>query len=219
MNNANLTLDRKRTDVRNDSVRPLSNPLSDQLTDDELITMIKDGQLEAFDSLMDRHAGKAFQIAYGILGQKDDAEEVTQDAFVRIFRALPKFRGDSEFSTWMYRIVVNQARNKYRWNKRRGAHLNMSINQQIEMDDSSIMTFDLPDGRKTPDREIIFKEWEGEIAAEVEKLPEVNREALILRNVKNLSYEQIAQVLNCKVGTVKSRIARAREELRKRLGL
>lgn len=219
MSTANSTIERIGTSTRNEVVRPLSNTTTEAYTDDALINMIKDGQIDAFDTLMDRHAGKAFQIAYGILGQKDDAEEVTQDAFVRIYRALPKFRGDSEFSTWMYRIVVNQARNKYRWNKRRGAHLNMSINQQVEMDDSSVMTFDLPDGRKTPDREIIFKEWEGEIATEVEKLPEVNREALILRNVKNLSYEQIAQVLNCKVGTVKSRIARAREELRKRLGL
>lgn len=192
---------------------------AETLSDDELIAMVKDGHIEAFDHLMDRHAGKAFQIAYGILGQKDDAEEVTQDAFVRIFRALPKFRGDSEFSTWMYRIVVNQARNKYRWNKRRGAHLNMSINQQVEFDDSSTITFDIPDGGKTPDREVIFREWEGEISREMESLPAVNREALILRNVKNMSYEQIAQVLNCKVGTVKSRIARAREELRKRLGI
>lgn len=202
------------------ATRPITGRLDAQtLSDDQLIAMVKDGQLEAFDHLMDRHAGKAFQIAYGILSQKDDAEEVTQDAFVRIFRALPNFRGDSEFSTWMYRIVVNQARNKYRWNKRRGAHLNLSINQQVELDDSSGMTFEVPDVGKTPDRDVIFREWEGEISREMESLPAVNREALILRNVKNMSYEQIAAVLNCKVGTVKSRIARAREELRKRLGI
>lgn len=192
---------------------------AETLSDDQLIAMVKDGQTEAFDYLMDRHAGKAFQIAYGILNQKDDAEEVTQDAFVRIFRALPKFRGDSEFSTWMYRIVVNQARNKYRWNKRRGSHVNMSINQTLDFDDNSTLTFDVPDTSKTPDRDVIFREWEGEISREMESLPAVNREALILRNVKNMSYEQIANVLNCKVGTVKSRIARAREELRKRLGI
>jgi RNA polymerase sigma-70 factor, ECF subfamily len=188
-------------------------------SDMDLITRINAGETEAWDSLMDRYAGKAYQIAFGLLGQRDDAEEVTQDAFVRIYRALPKFRGDSEFSTWMYRIVVNQARNKYRWNKRRGAHVNMSIDQELRTDDGSVLALDLPDGGKTPDRELVYKEWQVEIAREMEHLPSVNREALILRNVKNMSYEDIAQVLKCKVGTVKSRIARAREELRRRLGL
>lgn len=215
----NRIFEPSRMEVRNEPRRRVSNLSNEEVPDADLVALVRSGHLDAFEKLMDRHAGKAFQIAYGILGQKDDAEEVTQDAFVRIYRALPKFRGDSEFSTWMYRIVVNQARNKYRWNKRRGAHLNMSIHQQIEMDDSSSLTFDVTDARKTPDREIVFREWEDEIAREVEKLPAVNREALILRNVKNLSYEQIADVLNCKVGTVKSRIARAREELRKRLGI
>jgi RNA polymerase sigma-70 factor (ECF subfamily) len=213
------TKQKRSTDLRVTPQPALGKLDAETLSDDQLIAMVKDDQVEAFDYLMDRHAGKAFQIAYGILGQKDDAEEVTQDAFVRIFRALPKFRGDSEFSTWMYRIVVNQARNKYRWNKRRGAHVNLSINQQVELDDSSTLTFDVPDTGKTPDRDVIFREWEGEISREMDNLPPVNREALILRNVKNMSYEQIAHVLNCKVGTVKSRIARAREELRKRLGI
>jgi RNA polymerase sigma-70 factor (ECF subfamily) len=186
-------------------------------SDRDLIKWIKEDDMDAWDTLMARYSTKAYHIAYGILSQKDDAEEVTQDAFVRIYRALPKFRGDSEFSTWMYRIVVNQARNKYRWNKRRGAQVNISINQELDIDDSRSLTLDLPDKSKTPDKEVMFKEWEVEIAREMEKLPEVNREALILRNVKNLSYEQIAQILDCKVGTVKSRIARAREELRKRM--
>lgn len=191
----------------------------EELRDDALIAQVREGSVDAWEVLMDRYTGKAYQIAFGILGQRDDAEEVTQDAFIRIYRALPKFRGDSEFSTWMYRIVVNQARNKYRWNKRRGAHLNISIDQELGPEEGSGLTLDIPDRRKTPDRQVIFTEWEGEISREMAELPEVNREALILRNVKNLSYEEIARVLGCKVGTVKSRIARAREELRKRLGL
>lgn len=186
-------------------------------SDRELIRRIKSGDMGAWEELMRRHSSKAYYIAYGVLGQKDDADEVTQDAFVRIYRALDKFRGDSEFSTWMYRIVVNQARNRYRWNKRRGAHLNVSINQQIELDDSSSVSLDLPDHRKRPDEEAELKEWQQEIDREMRNLPAVNREALILRNVQNLSYEQIAELLDCKIGTVKSRIARAREELRKRL--
>ncbi len=186
-------------------------------SDRELITLIIDGDMDAMGDLMARHSSKAYQISYSILGNKNDAEEVTQDAFIKVYRALANFRGDSEFSTWMYRIVVNQARNKYRWNKRRGSQVNISIDKDTETDDGSSIPFDLPDTGKKPDHEIIFKEWEGEIAEEIKKLPAVNREALMLRNVKHLSYEQIAELLDCKIGTIKSRIARAREELRKRV--
>ena len=188
-------------------------------TDRELIARIRDGDQRAWDVLMDRHAPKAYQIAYGILGQHDDAEEVTQDALVRVCRALTRFRGDSEFSTWLYRIVVNQARNKYRWNKRRGAQVNVSIDQEIPGNDGTAVPMDLPDPGKAPDEDLVFRELQAEITREMQFLPPINREALVLRNVKNLSYEEIAGVLKCKVGTVKSRIARAREELRRRLGL
>ena len=193
--------------------------VNETLSDNALIAKINQGDTDSWEILMNRYAAKAYQIAYGILGNIDDSEEVTQDAFVRIYRALPKFRGDSEFSTWMYRIVVNQARNKYRWNKRRGSYSNVSLDKEPNGDDDGRKSFEVPDHRKTPDKEIIFKEWEGRIGEEMRRLPSVNREALLLRNVKNLSYEQIAEILECKVGTVKSRIARAREELRKRLGM
>ncbi len=191
----------------------------DEVSDAELIELIRHGEMEAWNSLMRRHAGKAYQIAYGILGNREDAEEVSQDGFVRIYRALERFRGDSEFSTWMYRIIVNQARNKYRWNKRRGALRNISIDATHDPDNEGVMPIDLPDSQKHPDEDLLFREWEGEIAREMKHLPPVNREALFLRNVKHMSYEQIADVLNCKVGTVKSRIARAREELRRRLDM
>lgn len=190
----------------------------DTVPDKQLIAQVqRDDDMEAWEELMRRHSDKAFQIAYGIIGHRNDAEEVTQDAFVRIYRALARFRGDSEFSTWMYRIVVNQARNKYRWNKRRGAHLTVSIDQELEADDFSKLTRDVRDLRRSPAKNVMFNEWMSEIASEMEKLPAVNREALMLRNDKNLSYEQIAELLGCKVGTIKSRIARAREELRARL--
>ena len=209
----------KKRVLRNEIEYIMSNlDINDSPSDYELIEAIKDGDSNAWEILMNRHAAKAYQIAYSILGHIDDSEEVTQDAFVRIHRALLKFRGDSEFSTWMYRIVVNQARNKYRWNKRRGSYSNVSIDKESEGDDAGRKTFEIPDTHKTPDKEIIFKEWEGRIGEEMKMLPPVNREALLLRHVKNFSYEQIAEILDCKVGTVKSRIARAREELRRRLG-
>ena len=188
-------------------------------TDPALIRrIVADDDMDAWETLMTRYSSRAYQIAYGVLGHHDDCEEVTQDAFVRIYRALPNFRGDSEFTTWMYRIVVNQARNKYRWNKRRGANMHVSIDEERETKRGSL-SLDIADHRVGPDGEIVCREWEGEISREMAKLPEVNREALILRNVEHMSYEQIAEVLGCKIGTVKSRIARGRGELRTRLGL
>ena len=91
------------------------------LTDRDLIGRIKTvDDIDAWEELMSRHVDKAFQVAYGILGQRNDAEEVTQDAFLRIYRALPKFRGESEFTTWMYRVALNHCRNLSSYEGRRG---------------------------------------------------------------------------------------------------
>ncbi|HAR67259.1 MAG TPA: RNA polymerase subunit sigma-24 [Lentisphaeria bacterium] len=196
-----------------------SMPAYESLSDTELIRLIKTEDEFAWESLMTRHSSKAFQIAYGILGQWNDAEEVAQDAFVRVYRALDGFRGDAQFSTWFYRIVVNQARNKYRWNKRRHVAKHYSINEELDPNGTGAMARDLPDKSKGPAEQLMFREWESEVAQEMSALPSVNREALVLRNVHNFSYEQIAEVLGCKLGTVKSRIARARDELRKRVGI
>ncbi|MCJ8332193.1 MAG: sigma-70 family RNA polymerase sigma factor [Lentisphaeria bacterium] len=190
---------------------------STELTDKELVALVQKDDIEAFEVLMDKYIGRAYQIALGILGSKSDAEEVAQDAFIRIHRALPNFRGDSEFSTWMYRIVVNQSRNRYRWNKRRGSQSTFSIDAQNE--DRDRPTFEIVDKSMSPDKEMVLDELESEIIRKMNDLPDTNKEALILRNIKELSYDQIADILECKVGTVKSRIARAREELRKNMGL
>lgn len=190
----------------------------DKLSDAEIVERFKQGETEIFDLLVERYAGKAYQIAYGILGSKEDAEEVAQDGLVRIFKALHKFRGDSEFSTWMYRIIVNLARNKYRWNKSRGAQKNISIQATATGDDSSpSLEMKLPDEDMQPDARAELDELEKTVYYEMEQLPDLYKEALILRNVEQLSYEEIARILDCKLGTIKSRIARAREELRKRL--
>jgi len=189
-----------------------------QIPDRELIERFNSGEHEAFDFLVRKHSGRAYQIAYGVLGKREDAEEVAQDVFVRVYRSLPKFRGDSEFTTWMYRIAVNLARNKYRWNKSRGGQRTISIDAPIESSrDTNESGIDLPEDRLTPGEEVSLEEFRTNISEELQKLPPLYREALVLRNVEHMSYENIASVLDCKLGTIKSRIARAREELRKRL--
>jgi len=197
----------------------MSNPSSSE-EDRLLIERFKSGDATAFDMLVDKYSGRAYQIAYGILGSRQDAEEVAQDVFIRIFRALPKFRGDSEFTTWMYRIAMNLARNKYRWNKSRGSQRSVSIDAPLDgSDESDGRKLDVVEGRLSPDEKASLDELEVQALRELGNLPELYRQALALRNVDELSYEDIADLLGCKLGTIKSRIARARDELRKRLGL
>lgn len=193
----------------------MSKPI-EQLSDAEVIQRFKAGNKEVFRVLVDRHSRRAYQIAYGVLGNKMDAEEVAQDVFVRIYKALKKFRGDAQFSTWMYRIAMNLARNKYRWNKTRGGRRNISLEATQEKEENAF-GIQLPANEASPDEQAQLTEFQRNVMREIDNLPPLYREALVLRNVEEMSYEQIAEVLDCKLGTIKSRIARARDELKKRL--
>ena len=190
-----------------------------KLDDRDIIRRFNEGDIAVFSTLVDRYSQRAYQIAYGILRNPEDAQEVAQDVFVRIYKALPSFRGDAEFTTWMYRIAANLAKNKYRWNRSRGIQREVSIDEPQETEEGGEVKFDVPEPRSRPDEETAVSELQERIAQEIEKLPPAYREALVLRNFKELSYEEIASVVGCKLGTIKSRIARAREELRRRLEL
>jgi RNA polymerase sigma-70 factor, ECF subfamily len=185
----------------------------------ELIGEFKAGRKEVFDELMALHCSKLYQTAYGLLGNRQDAEEVVQDAFVRAYKALGEFRCDSSFETWMHRIVVNLSRNKYHWNRRRGEGVNMSISEKPRPNafvEGAMTTQDipLPDSSSGPDKQMEHAEFEGNVMKGLQSLPDTLREAMVLRHVKDLSYERIAELLECKIGTVKSRLARGREMLR-----
>ena len=198
-------------------------PAQPTLTDRQLVERFQQTKNQAvFDELVRRHSGHAYQIAFGYLSSREDAEEVVQDAFMRIYRNLPNFRGDAEFSTWMYRIVINLCNNKYRWNKIRGVGKDISVDAPLDTHDSSddgTLKLELSDDRMIPDRQVAFNEMRDRLEAAMKELPESYRQAVLLRNVKQLDYEQIAEILHCAVGTVKSRINRGREILRQALEL
>ena len=191
------------------------------IPDRELVRRFQEAHdQQAFDQLVTRHSGRAYQIAYGILNNREDSEEVVQDAFVRIYRSLANFRGDAEFTTWMYRIIVNLCSNKYRWNKSRGQGQNISVDAPLEnVSGDSELRMDLPDHRMSPDQQLAYDELRRRTEEAMSQLPESYRTAVLLRKVKELDYDQIAQLLHCAVGTVKSRINRGRELLRQKLGL
>jgi RNA polymerase sigma-70 factor (ECF subfamily) len=180
-------------------------------TDTVLIKRFISGSEPAFEELVNKHYQKAFQIAYGLLSNSHDAEEVVQDAFMKVYKNLKKFRGDAKFTTWLYRIVTNLARNKYHWHKRRGSELNISISDSL---DEKKIDMEIPDIKNEPIRILEYAEVENNLNKALSKLPEKLREVLILRHFEEMPYTAIANVLNCELGTVKSRLARAREGLK-----
>ena len=186
--------------------------------DQVLVNRFKQGDQAAFNEMIRRYWDRIFSRVNQMLKNRQDAEEVTQDTFMRAHRGLENFRGDASFSTWLFQIATNLARNKYWywWRRRRDASL--SLDQKLGPEsDLTIMDL-LPAKVETPGEAAVTQELVDRVAECMELLSEKHREILVLRNRRNLSYEEIAKELKINVGTVKSRIARARECLRAKLG-
>jgi RNA polymerase sigma-70 factor (ECF subfamily) len=193
--------------------RVLNQETAAEASDRELVARCKAGDETAFDALVLRHRERAFHIAYPLLLDHEDSTEVAQDAFVKVYRTIAGFRGDSEFTTWLYQIVVNLARNKRRWWRRRGKSSTISLDCPAESPDGQ-MTAHVASSADPPDTEAAQAEFSEILEKKMGELPAQYREVLLLRNVRQMSYEEIARMLHCNVGTVKSRIARGREALR-----
>src|SRR5581483_4066658 len=183
-----------------------------------LVDRFKAGDQAAFNEMVSRYWGRIYSMVHQLLRNPQDAEEVTQDAFIRAHRGLVNFRGESAFSTWLYQIATNLARNRYWYWWRRKRDRTVSIDQPIGADNETPLSEIFAAELETPEDATVTQEFVSRIAEGMEKLSPKHREILILRNVKNLSYEEIAEILGISVGTVKSRIARARESLRAKLG-
>jgi len=183
-----------------------------------LVERFKNGDESAFSEMMERYWGRIFGLVNQMLRNQQDAEEVTQDAFIRAHRGLVNFRGDSAFSTWLYQIATNLARNRYWYWFRRKRDKSISFDQPIGDEDGGTLAEIFPSEIESPDDIAVTQEFTDKIAECMDRLGEKHREILVLRNVQDHSYEEIAQILKISVGTVKSRIARAREALRKEMG-
>ena len=190
--------------------------LEQKTREDALLKAFRSGDAAAFDALIGLYSAKLYKVAYALLGSRQDAEEVVQDTFLRAYRALRTFRGESSLETWLHRIALNLARNKYQWNHRRGSGLNVSLTASDGPDGESGTEIeqDVPDCRMEPDLVLEQNEIGTNIMKALNRLPDNLRETMLLRHVNDMPYEQIAQRLDCKVGTVKSRLSRGREMLR-----
>lgn len=186
--------------------------------DKVLVDRFKSGDQAAFDEMVVRYHDKIFARVFGLLKNREDAEEVTQDAFMRAHRGLENFRGEASFSTWLYQIATNLAHNKYWYWFRRKRDKSIYLGQPLAEDSTATVEDILPSKAEGPDGITMTQELVDRVSECMEYLNPHHREILVLRNVKGMPYEEIAQHLNISVGTVKSRIARARENLKAKLG-
>ena len=184
-----------------------------ELSDGELISQFLEGSEEAFNRLVLKHQRRAYNIAYRLLAQHEDALEVAQDAFVRVYRNLRRFRGRASFKTWLYKIILNLARNRYRHRVSRGELKKVSLDNPRQYEDSESVR-EIADEKLSPTRELGGHEIQEQIQRGLMQLAAEHRQVIILRHIEGLSYDDMAQVLQCAQGTVKSRLHRARLELR-----
>jgi len=186
----------------------------DNAVDAELVRRFTDGDESAFTELVHRYRGRIYGLTLNLLHNASDAEEITQDTFIRAYRGLSRFRGDSSLSTWLYRIALNLARNRYWYFFRRRRQHWLSLDRPLNEDSDATFADVVAASDHDPAQETVTGEFTAVVAACMERLDHKHREILIMRNVLDLSYEEIARALGINVGTVKSRIARAREYLR-----
>ena len=186
--------------------------------DKVLVNRIKSGDASAFDEMVSRYWDRIFARVMQLLKNRQDAEEVTQDAFVRAHRGLEKFRGDSAFSTWLFQIATNLAYNKYWYWWRRKRDASISFDQNISDEGAATLIDIIPADGRDPYDELLSREFVDRVEECMPLLSLKHTEILTLRIVDDLSYDEIADKLNISIGTVKSRIARARNSLRNKLG-
>lgn len=181
-------------------------------TDKALVEKVQRGDKAAFDVLVLKYQHRVVKLVSRYVRDSSDAQDVTQEAFLKAYRALPKFRGDSAFYTWLYRIAINTAKNYLIMMSRRP----FETEQETANGEQSELEMALKD-EATPERLLLTDEIHRTIIDTIDQLPEDLRTAINLREVEGLTYEEIAEVMSCPIGTVRSRIFRAREAIDKRL--
>jgi RNA polymerase sigma-70 factor, ECF subfamily len=181
-------------------------------SDLSLVRRVQRGERGAYDLLVLKYQHKVVKLVMRYLRNPADAEDVAQEAFVKAYRALPQFRGDSAFYTWLYRIAINTAKNAVVSRDRSPIDYNIDRNNE----ESYEMQGRMKDS-ETPEGLVLTDEIRSTVNAAIEALPEDLRTAIVLRELEGLSYEEIAAAMDCPVGTVRSRIFRAREAIDRRL--
>jgi len=186
--------------------------MGERSIDQALVERVQQGDKQAFDILVLKYQNKIIQLAYRYLHDHDEAMDVAQEAFIKAYKSLDNFRGDSAFFTWIYRIAINTAKNHLVASGRRPP--------KSDLDAQEAEQYDGADGLReydTPEHVLLRDELKETIASAINDLPDDLRTAITLRELEGLSYEEIAQAMDCPIGTVRSRIFRARDAIDIRL--
>ena len=187
--------------------------MSERNVDQQLVERAQRGDKQAFGLLVEKYQRKLARLISRLVRDPGEVEDVTQEAFVKAYRALPSFRGDSAFYTWLYRIGINTAKNYLVAMGRRAPTSTEVEAEEAEGFESGELLREI----STPESLLLTKEIAGTVNEAIEALPEELRSAIQLRELEGMSYEEIAKLMNCPVGTVRSRIFRAREAIAERL--
>ena len=187
----------------------VENTLS--LTDEILVQKSNKGDLNAFNELVLRYEGKVFSIAYRFMGNHADAGDLAQETFIRLYQSLASFRGDSSFATWLFRITANACRDELRKRQRRRS---ISMDEMIAASPANVP---VADSTYSPEEAVQRNEVQRQVQECLSELSDDHRLILVMREIQGFSYDEIADVLQCSLGTVKSRISRARNALKERL--
>ena len=180
--------------------------------DQALVERVQQGDKQAFDVLVLKYQNKIIQLIYRYVHDPDEARDVAQEAFIKAYKAIDRFRGDSAFYTWIYRIAINTAKNYLVASSRRPPKGDIDA-QDAEQYEGAMGLKEYA----TPERLLLKDEIQAAIAKAIDELPDDLRTAIILRELEGLSYEEIAQTMECPIGTVRSRIFRARDAIDTRL--
>lgn len=186
--------------------------------DIQFIERLKRGDAAAFETLVNERSGEIFGLLYRLTENAEEARDLTQETFLRAFQSIVHFRGESDLRTWIYRIAINQARNRWRWWRRRRREATVSIDApEVGGGRLGLVATLKSSNVRDPEQDALLSERERALKKALSSLKRVYREAVILRDIEGFAYEEIATALDISVGTVKSRLARGRQELRRKL--
>lgn len=189
----------------------------DSNSDDvQLVERCQKGDRQAFDELVIRHQKRIFNLAYRLLGDYEEANDLAQEAFIRAYKKIKSFRREASFSTWLYCLATNLCRNKLRQWQRKGRFQTVSLSDSSEPGGKEVI-HSLADPHPGPDEIYERKEQQALIQKAINSLGEEHRLVVVLRDIQGLAYEEIARIVDCSEGTVKSRLHRARNILKERL--
>jgi RNA polymerase sigma-70 factor, ECF subfamily len=188
-----------------------------RIQDGQFIERLKRGESAAFETLVNERSGEIYGLLYRLTENPEEARDLTQETFLRAFQSIRSFRGDSDLRTWIYRIAINQARNRWRWWRRRRRDSTVSIDSTDENGKPALVATLKAENVQSPEQDTLAHERERILRNALKGLRRVYRETVILRDIEGFAYEEIAVALDISVGTVKSRLARGRQELRSKL--